>query len=367
MYRRSPAEDRNMTSLMRDNRGFSLVELLVSMLLMSIVLGIAARSLTEGMRASEAISLMGDVNQNIQSSQTMMVRDFLDAGRNLRRGGLPLPDGPGDDVVRPGPPNVAAAVWPTATTLYAVTPWNELGPTINGNATDAVTIVTVDDLVDMENSWIAVDGSGATVTMVPKTPNRTLNTNSMNTIREGDLMWVTRNGISAVLYVTSIESTPFTFKAVTSGDPSKFNQQGATTGSMAQVGSTDLAPPLPKVAEPDTSVKRIRMISYWVEEQAGMPYLMRQENYRPAVPVGLGVENLELQYELFANGAMRRVSDPFSVAELNPVASPNEFDKALLVLAVRSDRKFAQTTGYLRNDLTTQVSLRSLQVQQNFK
>jgi prepilin-type N-terminal cleavage/methylation domain-containing protein len=356
-----------MTSLMRDNRGYSLIELLISVLLMTIVMGVAARALRDAMRTDEAIGIMADVNQNMQSASTMMVRDFIDAGRNVRIGGLTLPDGPAPDVVRPGPPGVAAASWPTPAVLYAVTPWNELGPKINNNTTDAVTIVSVDDRVNIADSTSTLTaGSSITVTMYSGGANG-LNTNTANTIGVGDLMWVSRSSKTAVLYVTAVNKADNKFTAATVGDPSGFNQQNATSGSMAQIGSS----PAPDAAFPtkhkDTAVRRIRMITYWVEEKGGLPYLMRQENYRTPVEVGLGVENLELQYDLFANGAMRRVSDPFNIAELDPAGSPNQFDKAHIVLAVRSDRKFAQTKGYLRNDLTTQVSLRSLQVQQNFR
>jgi hypothetical protein len=346
---------------MRDNRGYSLMELLISVLLMTTVMGVAARALRDAMRADDAIGMMADVNQNMQASSSMMVRDFIDAGRNVKIGGLPLPDGPGDDVVRPGPPGVKAANWP-GPVLYAVTPWNELGPKINNNTTDAVTIVSVDDRVDIADSTITVvGGTGATVKMYPGVSG-SLNKNSLNTIRVGDLMWVTRMDNNAVLYVTAVNKADNTFTAATAGDPSNFNQS-ANSGSMTQIGSSPTDPTKNK----DTVVRRIKMITYWVEEKAGVPYLMRQENYQAAVELGLGVENLELQYDLFANGAMQRVSNPFDTAELNPVGSPNLFDKAHIVLAVRSDRKFAQTKGYLRNDLTTQVSLRSLQVQQNFR
>lgn len=343
--------------LMRDNRGFSLIELLMSMVIMLVVLSLASRALFEAMRAEEAIGLMADANQSLQSAQTMMVRDLVDAGRNIDIGGLPLPTG-GVAVVRPGPANVAAAGWPTAGTLYAVTPGNELGPQVNGNNTDAVTIVTADDFMrPPSNGRMTVNGGAAVVTMAA---GADVATNARNTPQVGDLMWVSRAGIRAVLYVTAVNAgNPLIFTAAAVGDPSGFNQQGAAAGSMIQLGSSPAAP-----SPADTKVTRIKMTTYWIQETNGVPYLMRQENYRPPVEVGLGVDNLEMSYDVIDGANVVRVDNPFVD---RPGTNPNQFDKAFVILAVRSDKKFAQTKNYLRNDLMTQVGFRSLQVQQNFR
>ncbi len=66
---------------------------------------------------------------------------------------------------------------------------------------------------------------------------------------------------------------------------------------------------------------------------------------------------------MYLNGVATRVDNYTEVTS----ATPNNFDKAHLSLAVRSDRRFGQTKTFLRNNLTTQVSFRSLQVQQNFR
>jgi prepilin-type N-terminal cleavage/methylation domain-containing protein len=344
-----------MKSLMRDNRGFTLTELLVSSLVMALALGIAARALSTAMRADEAIGLLADANQSLQSAQTMMVRDLVDAGRNMPIGGLSLPTG-GVAVVRPGPATVAAAGWPTATTLYAVTPGNELGPSINGATSDAVTIVSVDDYMDPEDGRVTVvNGTGATVTMGA---SQFVGTNPRNSPQVGDLMLVKRASNTALVYVTAVDVNPLIFTANAAGDPSNLNQFGATSGSLAQLGSSPAAPAI------DTEVRRIKMTTYWIQETAGVPYLMRQENYRAPVQVGLGVDNLEIAYDVIDGANVVRVNNPFVD---RPGTTPNNFDKAFVWLAVRSDKKFGQTKGYLRNDLTTQVSFRSLQVQQNFR
>ncbi len=155
-----------MTSQMRDTRGFSLIELLVSMFIMTVVLGLSTRALIQAMHTDEAIGLMADANQSLQSAQTMMVRDLVDAGRNLISAAFRFPAaGPRSSGLdrRMRPPRAGRP----ATILYAVTPGNELGPTLNGNTTDVVTIVSVDDsLQHGEHAVIVRTATGATVTLI---------------------------------------------------------------------------------------------------------------------------------------------------------------------------------------------------------
>lgn len=350
-----------MTSQMRDSRGFTLIELLVSMFIMTVVLGLSTRALIQAMRADEAIGLLADANQSLQSGQTMMVRDLVDAGRNILPGGLSFPSG-GTPILRPGPPNAAAAGWPAPANLWAVTPGNELGPTINGNPTDTVTIVSVDDsLRHGESAIITQDGSGATLTL---TQHPDFPVTARNTPRLGDLLLVRRAGTEALLNVTAVHDTNrLIVYATVAGDTSGLNQLTATSASMVQLENSAPSPTNPSVLVADASVTRIRMTTYWVEEVAGVPYLMRQDNYRAPLQVALGAENLELQYDVYLNGVATRGNDHTVV----PSATPNNFDKAHVSLAVRSDKRFGQTRTFLRNNLTTQVSFRSLQVQQNFR
>jgi prepilin-type N-terminal cleavage/methylation domain-containing protein len=351
-----------MTSQMRDSRGFSLIELLVSMFIMTVVLGLSTRALIQAMHTDEAIGLMADANQSLQSAQTMMVRDLVDAGRNIPLGGLSFPSG-GTPIVRPGPPAVAAAGWPVPANLWALTPGDELGPDINANTTDTVTVVSVDETLQHKaQAVLTQDANGATVTMVedpdfPVTPR--------NTPRVGDLLLLKRAGLQALVNVTGVDpANRLIFQAMTAGDTSNLNQQGATSASMVQLGNSPPVNPLvPAVRVPDTSITRIKMTTYWVEETDGMPYLWRQDNWRAPLQVALGAENLELQYDVWLNGVATLVNNYTEV----PGATPNNYDKAHVSLAVRSDKRFGQTKTFLRNNLTTQVSFRSLQVQENFR
>jgi hypothetical protein len=167
-------------------------------------------------------------------------------------------------------------------------------------------------------------------------------------------MWLKRGTSRAVVYVTSVDPNNVRRFTAAVSDAPNLNQTGASTGSMRQIAALNTTQA--------AAVKRITMATYWTEVAAdGIPYLMRQENYRAAVQVGLGVSNLQLSYDVWANGTTTLVDNPFAHSY-----TPNQFDKAYVTLSVRSDKKFRQTKDYLRNDVTTQVSLRSLQVQQNF-
>ena len=253
-----------MTRMMRDNRGFSLIELLISLFVMTLVLGASARALMDVVKVDEAIALMADVNHNLQSSSTNMVRDLVDAGRNVDIGGLPLRSGGSSgSVVRPGPSGAATAGWPTATVLYAVTPGNDIGPTIGGQATDVVTIVAADDRLRLlANASVTGISNGATITLAA---TDTVGTTPFNTVRVGDLFVLTRNGSRAVVYVTAVNADVRVF-TVSNGDPANMNRTSATNGGIRQIVANG--------ATQQAAVKRIKMTTYWTEVAAdNVPYL----------------------------------------------------------------------------------------------
>ena len=345
-----------MKMKMSSQRGFSLIELLVAMSVTLIVLGLAVRAFSDALTADEAVRLMADSNQNLQASSTMVVRDLMDAGRGIPIGGVALPSGVGAvNVNRPGPPLAVAAGFPGNLKLQAITPGDELGPTIEGMKTDVVTILQVDDqFPEAKVSSIAIAGGTATITLdSTHTETQKINTSWRTTLKVGDLFLFTGDNQAFVRVTEYDDGNKYVLKC---GDDTNatmtmgFNQFGAASGSAAGVTGTD------------RRLQRVSLITYYVDQIDGVPYLMRQRNDEAPIQVGYAVTNLQMAYDVNTGaGGVQIVNMP-------PIGfTAANFDQAYVSLAVRSDQKFRKTGSHLRNDVTTQVALRSLQLKTNYE
>ena len=97
---------------------------------------------------------------------------------------------------------------------------------------------------------------------------------------------------------------------------------------------------------------RVLMISYYVGGTTAKPLLMRRINLGPERAIGVGVENLQVTYDL-VDGDTNPLNEP--QPEL-----PNQIRKANVFLTGRSFRQWNRTQEYLRTSVSTQMSLRSL-------
>jgi hypothetical protein len=98
------------------------------------------------------------------------------------------------------------------------------------------------------------------------------------------------------------------------------------------------------------------MITYYLSITAPAsplrPMLMRQVNFNAAQPVGEVLEDLGITYDI--NGG------PVNTEFVDPTWSPNLIRKVNISLAARSETAYSKTKDYFRNNLQTQVSVRSL-------
>src|ERR1700730_16948882 len=128
--------------------GFTLSELLISTTIMLIALGGAVTTFKRAMTVSTAATQTADANQNLRAGMNLLVRDLLQAARGIPTGGIPIPSGAGATaILRPGPPATALTFNnTTATTLPALITGNNLGPVIDGQPTDIITMLMTDPL-----------------------------------------------------------------------------------------------------------------------------------------------------------------------------------------------------------------------------
>ena len=379
-----------------NERGFTLIELLLSTAITLVILGTAMTAFRDGIRVNETASLIADANQNLRAGTNLLVRDLLQAGRGIPVGGIPIPSGTGvDPLNRPSPPGMVYEFNnTTASTLPAIVSGFDLGPAVNGEATDMITMLAVDPTSYVEYSpgapaallelnWTNDQTLWPTGLANP-TPNlkndgasldvgqfTTWISDPVSGIKVGDLLLFTNALGSAVQTVTSTGPKKVYFDD--DDDTFNFNQRDAPAGSIMQIGTCNGAcngangnsngNSGNNLTFPQTTVVRLQVVTYYVDNTTspGVPRLVRQYNhFAPQALAGI-VEDLRMTFDLVDG-----VINPTQIADL-PYTDPggiiytaNQIRKVNLHVGVRSDTRSSTRDDYLRHHLATVISIRSL-------
>src|SRR5277367_3986565 len=140
---------------MKQQKGFSLLELMVSMGIVVTVVGIATTALLQAEQATTAVAYEANTQQNLRAGMHFMVRDLAQAGEGIPQGGIAIPFTATSNINRPG----TGTIFPnTYTTMPAITPGFQLGqlatslnPTtgavLTGVNTDVINILYADNIL----------------------------------------------------------------------------------------------------------------------------------------------------------------------------------------------------------------------------
>jgi hypothetical protein len=346
-----------MTS-MRSDRGFALSEFLVASVITLAVIGIAIRTFDDALKINDATLKLTDAGQNMRSGVNLLVRDLLQAGRDIPTGGIPIPSGAGASLVqRPSPLGWSYAFDNTTlTTLGAVTTGDTLGSIISGRQTDMITLLIGDPFllpldpvrpstVTTTGPKLSSDGSSMTMGSAGAWFAGDL-ANGVGPVKEGDILLFKSQTGTAMQTVTAVSAGTVSFG---SGDPFNLNQRSAENGSITDLLGNNM------------SVQRILMISYFVQETTpGEPRLMRALNMFPPQALAGVVEDLQFTYDLVDG-----TTNPANVDDVPFTAGPDTFTssqirKVNLKVGVRSEEKSRSTNDYMRHYVTTVASLRNL-------
>jgi type II secretory pathway pseudopilin PulG len=386
------------TRTRRSAAGFSLPEVLIAMGIMMVVLAGSFSAMSQAMKGEELTRLTTNMNASLRSTMDLVVRDFLQIGQGLpdsRRIGVP--NGAGAvPILRPGPTAAQAAPcagvpanFPVDATIPAVIVGPGLGAEVNNVCSDTVTVLAADGTFDsVPLRAIAANGSSIVVAMPAIAGGIDIDDGGGDDIRVGDLIMLSRNGLSTLLYVSAVNggTQTVTFAA---GDPFQLNQfdpidndpltveMGGTINQVifgaaepTVVGNN--ANGTPRVAA--TRASRIRMLTYFVYNdplEPGNPRLLRQINFANAATpnantVGFGVEQFLLSYDL-VDGVNNWIDVPMAAADLAPgggcgavACSENQIRKVNVTLSMRSRQRFSTTRDFARNSLYSQIAVRSL-------
>jgi hypothetical protein len=273
----------------------------------------------------------------------------------------------------PGPPGTAYLTPAGDVDWGAIVPGPGLGPTINGVATDIVTVLTVDNtfldmpLTAITNTTIdvrATNPANGQAINIQTGPNRVL---------AGQLLMLEKGSANTLVQITGVDYANRRITFATN-DSLKLNQPTAAAGNVPALMATAPADTLVNGSIP-TTASRIRMISYYLDTVVpNHPRLVRRiNNGHPTTfdntlgtAVATDIENLQFTYDI-ADGALNPTNVRFTAADLagtgacnpNP-CSVNAIRNVNILMTGRSANNLARRNRLFRNTLTSQVSLRGM-------
>ena len=397
--------------------GFSLVEVMVSVGIMTLIMAATMSALAQAMKANETAVLVTSMNNTLRTGMDLMIRDMLQVGSGMPPGHYVLiPSGSGTRINMPGPPGTAYKSLLGDTDLNAVNPGTGLGPLVNQIAPTACTVASATCIATDTITVLAADSTfthvplksrsadGKTIVVAQKGLDDILGTaDDINIgagpdkVAAGQLIMLEKSSYAILVQVTFVDPATNTITFALN-DSLNLNVHDAPSGSMgvpcatptdctAATGLTAIAPspdialPSPQSVPPQlvlsTTATRVRMISYYIDNtDIAHPKLVRRiNNGHPTVfnntsgnTVAFDVENMQISYDL-ADGVNNWAGVKFTATDLAggvgsrcaPAAcSVNQVRKVNITLKARSRMPFSATRQYFRNSLTTQVSLRGM-------
>lgn len=348
-----------------ESAGYSLVELIISMGLMTLVMAVTLGGIASAKRSNDAVMNITTTNASLRAGMDLMVMDLLQTGSGLPPGHvIQIPSGNGSTAIRlPGPPGTPLSSNAGDTDIAAVLPSPGVGPVVNGIATDLLTILTTD------NTFLDIALAAATSTTVDLPVGTDLD-NGQDRVTAGQLMMISKGSTTTLLQVTAVDSASRRLTFAT-GDSLNLNQPLAAAGTLAALNAADPAN-TPSAAR----ISRIRMITYYLDATTDPdhPRLVRRiNNGHPTAydnslgnAVAIDVENLQFSYDLVngttnPSGVRMTADDLTTSGRCAPnTCSDTQIRKVDIALTGRSGDVTNPDVRPFRNTLTTQVSFRGM-------
>jgi type II secretory pathway pseudopilin PulG len=348
----------------RREDGYSLVELIISMGLMTVVMAATLGGLSDATRANDAVLNVTGMNSAIRAGMDLVVRDMLQVGSGLPPGHvIDVPSGDGSTPVRlPGPPGSAFTL-PAGTDIPAVLPLPGAGPTVNGVATDVLITLTAD------NTFLNVALSAMTNTTVDIAAGPNLAAGPDRVV-PGQLMMLQKGSVTTLVQVTNVD-LPNRRLTFASGDSLNLNQTGAAAGNLTALNAA-----APANTASAVNISRVRMVSYYIDADTDPqhPRLVRRINNGDPMTfdntlgnaVGMDIENLQFSFDLvdgIGNPANVRMdaADKAGTGRCAPdMCVETQIRKVNIALTGRSQNAVNSTNRAFRNTLSSQVSFRGM-------
>ena len=374
----------------RGSAGFSLIEVLVSVAIMTLIMASTMSALSQAMKANETAPLVTGMNNSLRTGMDLIIRDLLQVGSGLPVGHAVQIPCCTTQINLPGPPGPISKYALGEPDLDAVKVGTRLGPLVNQIAGTACTVESATCVKTDIITTMAADSTFTDVRLTSRLANGTRITvdpavnilGGADRILPGQLIMLEKGSYTVLLQVTQVDSSPsahtITFDAA---DSLNLNVHNAASGSVNGVaGLNAWAPAGDTAPEPGqtflhTTATRIRMISYYIDAtDPAHPKLVRRINNGDPLEfdnnsgsvVAFDVDNLKISYDI-ADGDTNPAGITFSAADFaaggkcfTATCSPAQIRKVNVLLSARSRLPFSTTRKYFHNTLTTQVSLRGM-------
>jgi prepilin-type N-terminal cleavage/methylation domain-containing protein len=392
---------------MKRGNGFTLIELMTSIAILTVVVAATVGILVQAQRAASGVALAANTQENLRAGMHFLVRDLMQAGEGVPPGGILIPTNTSgvSNLNRPGIITTPATTFSTSNSvLYVISPGSAVGQdakTVSastnavldgGLQTDIINVIYADNtLIDASGHYLnsysvasaaspvcggTINASGTSVTLasscftMPGGPTP---------IAPGNLMLFTNVNGTALEYVTSVSNQTINFASsdpTNGADPSGLNGLSAATYTNGTVAAI-------KASTTSTTITRVWMVTYYIDSTTNpsRPQLIRQVNYpgfptgtpaNPPTPIADYIENLSFSYDIVNSGA------PTGTYPLGPGDAPTpaswgsgstagadtpvQIRAVNVTLEARSEYPFVAAPGsdYFHNSLSTQTSIRNL-------
>jgi len=351
--------------------GYSLIELIVSMGLLTVIMGATLGGLSSIMKGNEIVMAVATMNNAVRAGLDLIVRDLLQVGSGLPAShAVSIPNGDDSERVRiPGPVGTAFTTAVSDVTLPAVIPLAGQGPTIDGVATDVLSVLMAD------NAFLNIGLTALTNSSVTVAAGPTLDSGP-DRVTAGQLMLISKGSVNTLVQVTDVD-IPNRILTFAVGDSLNLNQTEAEAGTLTALNAEEPANATEPVnAALATNISRIRMITYYIDTATvpDHPRLVRRINNGDAevfdntagTAVASDVVNLQFAFDI-SNGT----GNPGNVAMTDTdmttggACSPaacgrTQIRKVNVLLTSRAPDQIAARTNNISNTLQSQVSLRSM-------
>jgi Tfp pilus assembly protein PilW len=324
-----------MTTMARTDRGFSLIEFAIASLCALIILAAALTLMNTIFTAGSSMGQIMQTQQNLRVAMNTITREITMAGTGLPTGGIAVPNGMDSEALtRPG---VGGTLATPNNVIAIVSPGDGAGPTINGVATDAITIATVNQ---DSPTWTvqAFDGTGTDLTFVQDVRSGTYQ------LFTGDLLVFTNPNGSVFGCVTRV-STTASHAFFADADVMNVNQPDAASGNLTSIKDG---------GDGTTTATRMNVVTYYIDNSSPQhPKLMRSTNSAVPQVIVEDVENLQFTFDLFD------FTNNTESSNQSNTSSPNQIRAVSVLLSGRSPSVLPRSNKYYRFSLVSKVNVRN--------